>query len=766
MQDELQEALKFIGKETPRKDAGDIVRGKANFIDDIKLSGMLHGRVLRSPYPHALIETIDVSRAEVLEGVKAVLTYENVPNWKGGLPPHVGVLDRKVRFVGDAVALIAAESEEIAEEALELIDVHYKALPAVYDTEEAMKEQAPQLYSEFPGNVFPLACPWMGPDSLQEVVIGDVEEGFAESDYVVEGTCAYDNIPNPLPIEPPGVIANWEGPEDLTVWSSTQSPYFLKVILHYAMGRINVRSIASHCGGSFGTKVAPWQLAFYAAALAKVARRPVRISYSKEEHFAAYTLRLGSRFSGKVGIKKDGTIMAVAGDWLINAGYCSDAAQGMVAVGCGEVQLMVRSPNWNIKPKLVCTNRNASKMVRGYGGQELEAAFIPVLTMALEKADIDPFDFFKQNYVKPGDGYYWRDGNWWVSRGINYEKAMQEGAKAFGWKEKWKGWLQPTSIDGNIRTGVGVGVHGNADVGEDVSEAYVRLDPDGTVLIYSCLSEHGTGQRSSVCKMVAETLKVPLERVSLAPPDSEVNPYEFGPVGSRGTYAIGAAIIRAAEDARQKLLALSAPYFNSTPEDLDTKDGFVFLKGEEDKKVSWKRGVGFDRTCLGYGRFEPDFSVPNFAMVFVEVAVDTETGKIEVKRVLTATDVGKIIDPQSLQNQLHGCLGSAGLDTAIYEESVLDTKTGRILNSNMIDFKWRTFLELPVFDSVTLETPVQTHRFQSVGVGEIMTSPAPPAVLMAVSNAIGKRFNRYPLTPDIVLEALGKCQKTEVRSRK
>ena len=759
----MENGYRFIGKETPRKDGADIVRGKANFINDIKLPGMLYGKILRSTYPHALIKNIDISRAKRMDGVKAVLTYKEVPDWEAGLPSHIKVLDKTVRYVGDAVALVAADTEEIAAAALELIEVQYEPLEAVYDAEEAMKPGAPQLYTQFPGNAFPLACPWMGPDSLQEVVMGDVEKGFAESDIIAEGTCTYDNIPNPLPLEPPGVITSWEGPEDLTVWSSTQTPYFLKITLHYSMGRINVRSIGTHCGGSFGTKVIPWHLVFYAAAMAKAAQRPVKLCYSKAEHFAAYTLRLGSRFSGKVGIKKDGTVMAVSGDWFINTGFCSDAAQGMVAVGCGEVQLMVRCPNWNIKPNLICTNRNASKMVRGYGGQELEAAFIPVLCIALEKAGLDPFEFFKKNYVKPGDGYYWRDGNWWVCRGIDYTEAMDKGAAAFGWKEKWKGWLQPTEINGSRRTGVGVGVHGNADVGEDVSEAYVRLDPDATAVVYSCFAEHGTGQRSNLCKMAAEVLKLPLESVSMAPPDSLVNPYEFGPVGSRGTYAIGGAVIRAAEDAKKKLFEKSALLLETSPEDLDTEDGMVFAKGKNGKKIPWKKGLGFDRTCLGYGRFEPDFTVPNFVMLFVEVAVDTETGKTDVLRVVLATDVGQIIDPQSLKNQLHGCLGSAGLDSAIFEESVLDKKLGRILNPNMLDYKWRTFLELPLIDTVILENPLETHPFQAVGVGEIVTSPAPPAVLMAVSNAVGKRFDDYPLTPEKILKALGKVSKGKGR---
>jgi xanthine dehydrogenase molybdenum-binding subunit len=675
------------------------------------------------------------------------------------MPAHVRILDRKVRFVGDAVALVAAETEDVALEALDGIDVEYEPLPAVYDVEEAMGPGAPQLYTQFPGNVLPNRCPGFGPKSLEEIAMGNVEQGFKEADVIAEGTYAYENIPNPLTAEPPGAIAAWEGPDHLTVWSSAQNPYWEGVLLYLRMGRkFHVRYIGTHCGGSYGTRLMSWQLTLYAALLAKAANRPVKVCYSREEHFAAYGLRLGSRIHGKVGMKKEGKITAISGEWLINTGFYSQITQGQLAVGCGEVQLAVRCPNWDLKPKIVCTNRTASGIVRGFGGQELKSAFLPLLTEAMEKADLDPLEFFKKNYVKPGDGYYWRDGNWWVCRGVDYTKAMEKGAEAFGWKEKWKGWLKPTWVNGSKRIGVGVGVHGNADVGEDVSEAYVRLDPNATVMIYSCLSEHGTGQRSSLSKMVAEILQLPLEDISMAPPDSLLHPYEIGPFGSRGTYAIGSAIVAAAEEAKKKLFERCAPMLNANPEDLETEDGWVYRREKPEAKIPWRAGMGVDRTLLGYGRFEPDFTVPNFMMLFVEVEVDVETGKVELVHVVSATDVGQIIDPLNLKNQLHGSLGSAGVDSALFEESILDRKSGRLLNINLVDYKWRTFLELPVFGTVTLETPFPTHRFKAIGVGEITTAPGPPAILMAISNAIGRRVYEYPITPEKILRVLGKTR--------
>ncbi len=717
---------------------------------------MLYGKVLRSPHPHARIVRIDKSKAEALPGVAAVLTWQDVPDWKGGTPRYTRVLDEKVRYVGDAVALVAAATEQIAEEALDLIEVEYELLPAVFDMEEALTPGAPQLYEEFPGNVVTPGVPFFGPKSLKEVVMGDVDEGFAQADVITEGTFGYENMPNPLPPEPPGAIAQWEEPNKLTLWVSNQASYMDTITLFHVMGRqVEVRSIGGPCGGSFGSKFMSWQMQCHAALLSRATGKPVKLIFTKEEHLAAFVLRPSSRMTARVGMKKDGTITAVTGRWLIDTGFYSMTTQSQVAVGCGEIQIMVRCPNWDLRPVIVCTNRNASGIVRGFGGQELKCILIPLLSLAMEKLDIDPFQFLKKNFVKPGDGYFWRDGIWYTYRGVDYGPAMDKGAALFGWKEKWKGWLKPSATAGAKKRGVGVGVHGNADIGEDASEAYVRLHPDGKAMLFSCVTEHGTGQRTNFAKMVAEVLQIPLENVSVAPSDSLVNPYEFGPAGSRGTYAIGSAVIRAAEDARKKLFELLAPGFDADAGELETVDGFVFHKRRPDKKVPWK-AMGPDRTVTGYGRFEPDYTLTNCMMTFVEVEVDTESGQVSLLRVVNATDAGCIIDPQGLEGQLNGCLGSAGIDSALFEETVLDRRTGHILNANMIDYKWRIFPDLPEIENVVLETPFPSHRFGAVGVGEVATSPGPSAVLMAVSNAIGTRLYEYPVTPDRVLRALGK----------
>jgi xanthine dehydrogenase molybdenum-binding subunit len=753
---------RYIGRATPRKDARDIVTGAVSYLGDRKLPNMLYGKVLRSPHAHAIIRRIDTSKAAALPGVKAVLTHADVPDWRVGTPRIVRVLDRKVRYVGDGVALIAAISEGVAAEALGLIEVEYEPLPAVFVMEESLEAGAPELYAEAPGNVMRPGTPFFGPKCLHGVVMGDVDAGFREADVVVEGTCGYRNIPNPLPPESPGAIALWEEPNRVTLWLSSQAAYQDKVILYYSFGRtVDVRTIGGPCGGSYGSKMMSVQLILQASALSRATRRPVKLCLTKEEHLAAFVLRIESRIHARVGMCKDGRVTAIAGDWLVGTGAYSLTTQAQVAVGCGEVQLAVRCPNWALRSQIVCTNRSPSGIVRGFGGQELKCSLLPLLSRAMEKLGLDPFEFYLKNWVKPGDGYYWRDGEWYEYRGVDYTPAMEAGARAFGWKEKWNGWLQPTAVRGTKKVGVGVGIHGNVDIGEDASEAYVRLDPTGTAMIYSAASEHGTGQRSNLCKMVAEVLQLPLDWVSMTPTDTAVTPYDFGPVGSRGTWAMGSACIQAAEEALGQLFQLAAPLLGADPDDLATTDGMIFSKREPEKKIPWAKALGVDQTVMGQGRFEPDFTLTNCMLTFVEVEVDTATGKVELLRVVNATDAGQIIDPPGLENQMNGCLGSAGIDSALVEETVLDRTSGQILNANMIDYKWRTFADLPEIQNVVLETPMPSHRFHAVGVGEVATAPGPTAILMAVSNAIGIRLAEYPITPDRVLQALGKTGSDE-----
>ena len=274
----MEERYRYIGKSVPRRDGIDIVTGRAQFLNDLNFSGLLHAKVLRSPHAHARIKRIDTRKAKSLEGVHAVVTWETIDDWRAGIPGIFRALDRTLRYVGDAVALVAAESEAIAEEATRRIEVTYEKFPAVLDDMEALKPGAPQLYEEFPGNRLPLDFPEFGPHSLKGIFMGNVDNGFAQADVVAEGNFAYDNIPNALPMESPGAVVFWQNPDTVTVWVSNQTAWLNKRSLSRIFGeKVAVRVIGGCCGGSFGTKIMSWQVQCYAAALSKAtrhARRP------------------------------------------------------------------------------------------------------------------------------------------------------------------------------------------------------------------------------------------------------------------------------------------------------------------------------------------------------------------------------------------------------------------------------------------------------------------------------------------------------------
>ena len=324
----MGEKYRYIGKPMLRRDAGEIVTGSAQYLDDLKFPKLLYGKVLRSPHAHAAIKKIDKSRAEALPGVMAVVTWEDIPDWRGGTPRNVRVLDKKVRFVGDAVALVAAATEQIAEQALSLIEVEYEVLPAVFDIDSALKPDAPLLYEELKSNILPGGTPIYGPNCLKGVVQGNVDQGFAEADVVTEGTFGYENIPNAIPPESVGAIAVFEPPDKATIWGTSQAPYMDKVTLFHVFNRqFEIRSIGNHVGGSFGTKFMCWQVQAYAIILARATGRPVKLVYTKEEHMAAFTLRISSRIHAKVGMKNDGTITAIQGTWYVDTGCYSFTTQ-------------------------------------------------------------------------------------------------------------------------------------------------------------------------------------------------------------------------------------------------------------------------------------------------------------------------------------------------------------------------------------------------------------------------------------------------------
>ena len=467
---------KYIGKNCVRKDAREIVTGAAVYTDDYQMTGMIYGTVKKSPYPHAIIKSIDCEKAKALEGVRAVLTYKDLNemhmNPMMGWPPHKPLLDQHLRYVGDAVALVAADTLDIAQEACDLIEVEYEVLPAVYDGLSAIKDGAPQLYDQFDHNICPGGLELMQLDGkFWHLVRGDVDKAFEEKcAYEAEDAIEFMGMCAPNAPEPPGVIVKWEGGMKFSLWGTSQSAFLLKLVNESVLPGIKYEPYTFHTGGSYGNKQSMTFQTTAATALAYVTKLPVKVYQTRVEQMTNYQTRLGTQVHARMGIDKDGIIRAFKGDWKVVAGAFNDNLQGNIGVGLGETQLIMgKCHDWDLNSDIVVTNKQPAGIVRGYGGQELNSCLSMLVTRVARAGNFDPVDVFAKNYVSDGDSYIWRDGLPWRAHSIQYEQMIRNTAEKFGWKDKWKGWGVPTwtSEDGRYVRGVGCSAIGNADVGED-----------------------------------------------------------------------------------------------------------------------------------------------------------------------------------------------------------------------------------------------------------------------------------------------------------
>lgn len=761
----MSKEYRHIGKDVPRMLAHDIVTGRAKFVRDVKMPRMLYGKALRSPYPYAKIINIDTSKAEGLPGVIAVMTYKSAPDWKFGMPiPYKPLLDNKVYFVGDAVALVAARSEDIAEEALDLIEVAYEPLTPIFDTEEGIKPGATELFKELPGNQVPEDAYSQKGLSFIKSDFGDPEQGFKEADIIVEDEAFLESGQNPLPPEPAGAITYWDGGV-LTVFGSLSGIGAMKLLCASALGisPSQFRVQAACVGGSYGSKIGASNChpIVYSAALSQLTHVPVSFNFSKEEQLGVYSLRMPSRAHYKIGMKRDGTVTALTGEWLCDCGTVVGEQGLMVGVGMAAQPMLAKCDNVRISSKIVVTNKMPSGPYRGFGYLEHEVLLSAVLFKAIQKIDLDPLEYFRKNRIQVGDRFYhcYMCSGFETSAGPDLIKAIDEGAAKFKWSEKWKGWGKPTSVNSTKVRAVGCGLAGMTDIGEQAACDNVQLNDDGTAVVYSAVTEFGTGTRDVMQKIVAESLNLPLEKVKMTPPDSLCNPREWGTTGSRSTYTIGNAVLAAAEDGKRKLFQRASLMLHVKPENLTTKDGMVYVKDNPKVQLPWIAVIGCNTSITGEGLYkEGRYNLTCQQFQFIEVEVDLENGKTKVIDVVSATDAGKVINPQGLQGQLDGYF--PGLDLALREETVWDKNMGRYINLNMIDYKWRTFNEIPKHESIIMETPPNADPpapYGAIGVGEPSLAPSVPAITMALYNVTGTWFNRYPVTPDKVLEALGKA---------
>jgi len=759
---------RVVGRRVRKVDGTKLVTGRTAFTDDFEMPGMLIGKILGSPHAHARITRIDTRRAKALPGVHAVLTYQDVPRvphttagqgWPEPSPYDTYLLDSKVRFVGDRVAAVAAESRAIAEEALRRIDVEYEVLPAVLDMEHAMDPGVAVIHDE-PDSSHIL-------DPSRNLVgeihkeLGSVEEGFRQADLILEREYRTPRQQHAM-LEPHIAIAWLDADDRLVIRTSTQIPFHVRrqvaMILQIPVGRIRV--VKPRIGGGFGGKQEQ-VIDDICAALALATRRPVKLEYTRHEEFFMARTRHPQILKLRMGVRKDGTIVAHHMQVLAATGAYGSHATTVQGNTGSKVLPLYRVPNLKFDCRIVYLNTPQAGAFRGYGCPQGFFAQESLVDEIAHELKMDPIEFRLRNAIRKGDvdelsaqlgeG---RRGLPRVMRSCGLPQCLEQGAAAIGWKEK-RGKGRRSA--GRIRRGVGVAcsMQGSGIAGVDFAGAFFKLNEDGSFNLQVGATDLGTGSDTVLAQIAAETLGVSLDKIIIYSSDTDFTPFDVGAYASSTTIISGGAVKKAAEKTRDQVCCFAAKLLETSPEELTCRDDRVFAP--DGKSVSMSEVALFalykEKTQLmeGASHFNTD-SPPPFCATFAEVEVDTETGQVSVPHLVTAVDLGVAINPMQAEGQAEGAVAQ-GLGYALAEELVLDD-AGRVVNANFCDYKIFTAKDMPRLTTILVETEEPLGPYGAKSIAEVPINGVAPAVANAVFDATGIRFRTLPIRPDAVLKAL------------
>lgn len=763
---EVRRAFTIVGQSVRRDDVLEKVTGGGLYTADINRPGLLFGKIKRSGVAHAKISRIDASRALALPGVKAVLTHEDVPRVLHYGSPHPRsasctrdqyILDNKVRFWGEGIAAVAAISEEIADEALDLIEVDYEELPGVFDIDSAQAQGAPLIHEVGPGRNLVLP-----PVRVER---GDVENGFAEADFVLEGVFE-GGRPVPAYMEPNVCMADWDGSNKLTFWTSTQTAFMVRGSLAEVLGLpLNkVRVLVDHMGGGFGAKQDLFQHEYLCALLARQTRRPVRMEFTRAETFIAGRSRHPCRILLKQGFRKDGTICARDMKIIYESGAYGSHSPGVTTVGTNAATSLYRCENVRLEGCAVYTNTPIAGAFRGYGVVQAYYALDIQMDEAAERLGMDPAELKLRNAVREGD--IAPSGHPVVGRGL--EACLKHGITAFDWVAKRTETPRNDPAQPAIRRGWGVGceMHGSSAYPgiREQGNATVKMNEDGSVTLLTGAAGLGTGAHTALAQIVAEELGVTFESVSVVHGDTDVVPWDIGAFASHTTYLVGSAAKIAAGKLRAAVLARAAEKLQTPTEALDMVAGRIFIADAPDRGLTVADAMGPSKGIpadhlIETGSYTPTKSY-SFAAHFVEVAVDIETGLVDVRHVMPVHDVGRVIHPIAAAGQIEGGI-QQGIGHTLTEDYLIDRTNGRSLNAGLVDYKMPLSMDMPKIETVILEAaPDPGGPWGAKGVGEDPIIAIGPAIANAIHDAIGVRFHHYPITPEDILCALA-AQKKE-----
>jgi len=789
----------IIGKPTAMVDAAEKTTGAGKYADDLSLPGMLIGKVLHSPYPHAIIKKIDTSRAEKLDGVVTVVVGQDAPNPYGILPvghdEHALATD-KVRYVGDNVACVVAVDEATAEKALELVDVEYEVLPAYFDPEDSMKAESHFLHDNKPHNI----------EKDYHHVFGDPDKAFAEAPFVAEARFIANEVTHAA-MEPHSTLASFEidphtgNPGRLTVWSSTQVPYYLqhKLSLVLEMPMSQIRVIKPLVGGGFGGKSEVIPLEITAAVAARKARAPVKITYTREEVFWAHRGRPRTIVDLKTSADKDGHVTAVKARVVQDGGaYCS---YGVVTILYSGALLgaLYDIPNIQYDGYRVLTNKPVCGAMRGHGTVNVRFAFESQLDELAQKIGLDPAEMRRRNLLKPPCI---------TINGLRVQSyGLPECIDQVITRSKWK------DRKGKLPKGRGLGVAcshyvsgaANSIIRSDMphSTVNIKIDRDGGVVVYTGASDIGQGSDTMVAQIASETLGCSLARVKVIAADTDLTPIDIGSYSSRVTFMNGNATLRAAEEVKKQIAAAAARKMNCAAEvlvfkndrvsrsdagegDRATTDASVsgrvegqILRGslqQKRKDEGPKNSLTFEEAVVaaidfhgalsGTGSYAPPLEARggkhkgagvgpspaySYSAQVAEVSVDEDTGEVTVHKVWAAHDCGRALNPTSVEGQIIGSVWM-GMGQALTEEMVW--KDGMLMNPGLLEYRSPSSVESPEVEPIIVESIDPEGPFGAKEASEGSLAATIPAISNAIYDAVGVRLHESPFTPERVLAAL------------
>lgn len=765
---------RVVGKSLPRLDGYGKVTGKTIYGMDFALPGMLHGAVLRSPHAYARIRSIDVSRAKMHPAVHAVVTgaglptdpaatsasVEKPPTRYGDIICDNTLLARDVvRYVGQPIALVAADTEEAAREALRLIEVEYEPLTPVLDAEEAIKPNAPLVHEGWQDYEAPEG---MGREgnicSRTRIRKGDVARAFAEADLIVEGRY-HTHSQHQGHTEPRVAVASVDGQGVLTIWTSTQLPYNIQNTVSRLLNRpsSSVRVIGLGLGGGFGSKLLLGAEAFAAVLSLAAGGRPVRVLIPPSEDLQDGYPRHPSHTTLRAAVKRDGTITALQGHIILDTGAFSGSGPGLASVTTLVLSGPYKIPSLDIEGWAVYTNKLNFGPMRGPSGPQAAFALESLIDEIAEKLGMDALDLRLKNIVDEGD----EGPTGQKLSGVGLREALIKAAEAIGWGK-----------DPCPNRGKGIAVSWWTTTGGS-SGVFVKLNPDGTVLLKTGAVEIGTGAvMAGAAQILAETLGVDLEDIIISEADTGSSPFDFGAQGSRTTVAVGRACMQAGQDLRRQILETASEMLQVPVEALELCDKAVCVEDAPHirKTLAEIASYSMDERggLIAHGtfiapktpydpstvsnHFYPTFHSLSFHAHAVEVEVDPETGAVRVLRYMAAQDVGFAINPGFVEGQIQGGVAQA-IGYALTEELVFGPD-GRVLNPTLTDYKMPTIADIPAIEPIIVQAPGPYGPYGAKGVGEPAVLPGAAAIANAVAHAVGVRIRSLPITAEKVWQAM------------